>query len=116
MAHDLVIERAEGDAGCDVLRLTGRIDARSASHLIEECRDTLLAERHLILNLAGVTFLSSSGIGTLLVLSERFEEIGKSVRFASASELVRSSIELLSLESFLKFHDSEDEARRKLAA
>jgi anti-anti-sigma factor len=116
MAHDLVIERAQGDSTCDVLRLTGRIDARSASHLIEECRQTLVAGRHLVLNLAGVTFLSSSGIGTLLVLSERFDEIGKTVSFASASDLVRSSIELLSLETFLRFHDSEDEARRKLAA
>lgn len=116
MAHDLVIEHAEGDVTCDVLRLTGRIDARSASYLIEECRHTLVAGRHLVLNLAGVTFLSSSGIGTLLVLSERFDEVGKTVRFASASDLVRSSIELLSLESFLRFYDSEDEARRKQAA
>src|SRR5213593_4886802 len=110
MDESLQIMASEDNAGVIVLRLKGRLDGHASPMLVDRCSGALEARLHLILNLSELTFLSSSGIGALLVLSEDFRDRGVSVRLAGATKTVRLAIVLLNLEGYLLLHDSEEAA------
>ena len=85
----------------------GRLDAKTAPRLLEHC----LAARHpkaeLVLRLTEITFLSSSGVGMLLVLSDRCKADGGSLRIEAPSVAVRAPLELLNLHRFLNLDGGE---------
>jgi anti-anti-sigma factor len=116
MSEQVSFEVAAGPGGLDVLRVSGRLDARTSPQLIEQCVPVRDRGKHLILNLKGVTFLSSSGIGSLLALTEEFRERGASLRLAEPSATVREAVELLNLQEFLALYDTEADAAREQAA
>lgn len=93
-----------------VLRVEGRLDGENAPRLLERGGAVADTGRDLVLSLAGVTFLGSSGVGALLALHEQFEERGRVARFAALSEEARVVIELLDLGPYLAIHATEDEA------
>lgn len=97
-----------------VLRVSGRIETKSASQLLHRCAAVRNAGQDLVLNLANVSFIASSGIGALLALTEQFRESGTQVRFAAMSTAVESVIRLLNLDQFLSIEASEEDAVRSL--
>jgi anti-sigma B factor antagonist len=99
-----------------VLRIQGRLDTKSASQLLKRCTVVSNAGQNLVLNLAEVSFIASSGIGALLALVEQFKETTGTVRFASLSSAVESVIKLLNLDQFLTIDPTEDEAFAALEA
>jgi len=100
----------------EVIRVKGRVDARTSPLLIERCAAARDAGHSLVLNLREVSFLSSSGIGSLLALTEEFREKGGALGLAELSPIVREAIDLLNLEEFLAVFDRADDAIRDLAA
>jgi anti-anti-sigma factor len=72
--------------------------------------------QNLVLNLAEVSFMGSSGIGALLVLVEQFQEQAGVVRLASPSPAVEEVIKLLNLDRFLAIDPSEDKALSEIGA
>jgi anti-anti-sigma factor len=100
-----------------VVRTEGRLDAKTAPRLLEVCLTARTADApHLVLNLTDVTFLSSSGVGVLLVLAERTRSEGGSLRIAAPSAAVKGPLELLNLHRFLTIDESEAEALAALGA
>lgn len=99
-----------------LLRLSGTLDATGASALDEHVRGILAGGRHLILNMEGISFLSSTGIGVLLALNEDYREHGLDLRVSTPSKAVVAPIELLCLDRFLQICGSDEEARAGLAA
>jgi anti-anti-sigma factor len=100
-----------GDARARVLRVSGRLDARSAQDLVAQCQ-TLLDQGHknVVISMSGVSFVASSGIGSLLALTESFQDAGGSLRLAHLSHAVRSVVDLLNLGQFLAIDATEEEA------
>jgi anti-anti-sigma factor len=91
--------------------LNGRLDAKNAQTFVARCRE--LREkgvRRLVVNLAGVGFVASSGIGILLALTEEYQDAGGSVHLAELSEPVRSVLDLLNLTQFLAIVPTEEAA------
>jgi anti-anti-sigma factor len=115
MDESLKITAVQGSGGNIVLSLKGRIDGHSTPLLMERCSAALNAGLHLILNLSQVSFVSSSGIGAFLALSEDFRERGTSLRLAGMSKPVHLAITLLNLEDFLLIDENEEAAVRALA-
>ena len=106
-----------GDRGrIAVLRVSGRLDSDTAPRLIEQCSSVQAEGLNLVINLSGVSFLGSSGVGALLVLVEQFQQQAGAVHFAAISESARSVVDLLDLEDYLPVHESEDDAFRALEA
>ena len=99
-----------------LLRVRGRLDARSAPHLQEVASRVRMRQLHLILDLSGVTFMASSGLGSLLSLAEEFRQSEFRLRLASPSTAVTSVIQLLNLQTFLAIDASEEEALHALEA
>jgi anti-anti-sigma factor len=102
MTSEFHIEETTTARGTCVLRVHGRLDARSASTLTRHCAGVRGAGRSAVLNLAGVTFVASSGIGTLLALVEEFRQSNQSLRLAALSPAVDSVVRLLQLDPFLQ--------------
>ncbi|HUK62685.1 MAG TPA: STAS domain-containing protein, partial [Dongiaceae bacterium] len=76
MNSDLAIETVACEDGMFVLRVRGRLDARSAPLLSSRCVELRGQGRRLILNMSGVTFIASSGIGALLAMVEECRHAG----------------------------------------
>jgi len=85
-----------------VLYVSGRIDAAAAQVLREECAALRAAgNKRLVVSLADVSFVSSSGLGSFLVISEEFKGTGGNVIFAAPVHSVRHVLKLLNLDQFL---------------
>lgn len=116
MSEALTFEDLGTRGRTDLIRVTGRLDARTSPQLMERCVAARDGGRNLVLNLRNVSFLSSSGIGSLLVLSEEFRERGNTMSLAETSPTVREAIELLNLQAFITLHATEQDALREQAA
>ena len=93
-----------------LLRVAGRLDAKSAPVLTQRCSAYRIEGRDLILNLAGVSFVASSGLGALLSIAEEFQQAGCSLRLACPSTAVLSVIRLLNLDPFLAIDKTEEDS------
>jgi anti-sigma B factor antagonist len=99
-----------------VLRVGGRLDARTTPQLLAGCSKARKPGGQVVLNLAEVSFVSSSGVGALLAIAEEARLSGGGLRISPPSTAVRSAIELLNLDQFLTIDESEQQALDALEA
>ena len=98
---------AAGMRGNAVLfRVSGRVDARSSARFLDHCLEACAPRANLVVNMAEVTFLSSSGVGALMVLSERTLSQGVRLRLV-LSGAAHAPLRLLKLDRFLNIDASE---------
>lgn len=120
MSEDFTLTAGDGRGRAAVLRVHGRLDARSSPELMRRCQEARAGlpdgRAHLVLNLAEVSFLSSAGVGVLLALAEGSREDGGSLRLAPVSSAARSVLDVLNLQHFLTIDASEDAALNALKA
>ena len=110
MHDDLKITSNEGRGRTALLKVTGRLDGKTAGKLISACDEERKKGANLVLNLSEVSFIASSGIGALLSVAERYKGQGARLGFASVSPAVSSVVGLLNLEQFLSIFGSDEEA------
>jgi anti-anti-sigma factor len=115
MAETLKIEVDRSHGRAVVLRVRGRIDGRTAPDLMQRGLAEQAPDHILILNLSGVDFVSSAGVGAIMVLSDTASRQGGAVRLAPASDAVLSVLRLLNLDRYLTIDDSETTALRAAA-
>jgi anti-anti-sigma factor len=111
MRSEFEITDVTGHEPIALIRVRGRLDLKNAKDLMDHCR-RLNAEgrKQLVLNLSAVTFVASSGIGTLLALTEEFKESGGDLQLVALSYAVQSVVNLLNLTQFLHIEKNEAEA------
>ena len=93
-----------------VLQAQGKLDASTAPILLEKCAQIQANGQDLVLNLSGITFLGSSGVGAMLVLVEQFAEQAGKIHFAALSEPVRTVVDLLDMSQYLPIHATVEDA------
>ncbi len=100
--------RAEGLA---ILHLSGRLDLASASKFKNQVTE-LLGDGALvvILDLAKVSFVDSSGLGAIVAGLKAARQNGGDLRLAGAQEQMRSLLELTTLISVLRPFSTIQEA------
>lgn len=107
MSDQLEITRGSGSDGTSILRLRGRMEAGGAQQLRERCSE--LREEgnsRLVIDLDGVSFVASSGLGTFLLLTEEFRAAGGKLTLAAPQGGVVQVLELLNLDQFLDISPS----------
>ena len=117
MADNFEITRGEAPAGAALLRLAGRLDARNAQALVQECqrlRDD--GRTRVVVNLSRISFVASSGIGSMLALTELLNDAGGRLILVEISDAVRSVVELLNLTQFLNVEATEADALQAIGA
>jgi anti-sigma B factor antagonist len=98
---------ADSQPGRSIIRVGGEIDMLTAPAL----RETLLAKvdvpaADVVLDLDGVSFLASTGLGVLVEAAQRAEAAGTALRLVCSSRAVTRPLELTGLNQLLDVHDS----------
>jgi anti-sigma B factor antagonist len=110
MAEPFRVETVHPDEHTLLLRVHGCLDASNAPSFVQQCHVARKNGRNLVLNLSGVSFIASSGIGALLALAEDMQENSGTLRLVALSTAVDSVIRLLNLDQFLTILATEQEA------
>ena len=94
-----------------VVTMTGRLDGFGAQQLDESLREIVPDDtRSVILNLAGVDYLSSAGIRVFLRLKKRLKQRGGSLALANVREFPRNVLEMAGFLNVLELYPSVKDA------
>lgn len=107
----------EQQGAVTVLRLEGRLDATWAQHVATQAQEALRDGRHhLLLDAAGISYLSSAGIRVLIQLRRDVAAVQGSFRIVSPSEFVEKTLRLAGLDELLTAGDITAFATQAAAA
>ena len=100
MTDFTIDERSRGDGA--ELALSGDLDM-SATFVLEPVLDRLLADvpNELVLDLAGVPFVDSSGLGLLIATHERADRAGVDMAIAGAGPEIQRVFQIAGLDGVL---------------
>ena len=116
MDNNVVITRTATHGRVAILKVEGRLDWKAASQLLTRGGEVAAEGRDLVINLEGVTLISSSGLGALLALTEQFQEQSGSVRLVQLSPVVKAVLDLVDLEDVVTIDPDEATALQNLKA
>lgn len=108
MLFDLRVTERDGWA---VVAVLGELDVASAPRLRQEMVSLASNGRALVvLDLHGVDFLDSTGLGVIVGALKRLRGLGGDLRLVGGAPTVRKVFELTGLDAVLGLHDSIDSA------
>ncbi len=94
-----------------VITVTGRIDSATAAELETTIRSVIdNGQKHLILDLGAVDFLSSSGLRVMVTTMKTLRKVGGEVCVAQPSERVVSSLSIAGLDTLFHSFESREAA------
>ncbi len=101
-----------------LIELSGRASRNHETHGLEATLDRLLAEnvRKFVLDLSGVNYMDSMGVGLLSFCADKVREAGGTLRVAGANGLVREVLSITRLDTVLDLFPSAEEACRAFTA
>ena len=106
------------DDGVAVVTVTGDVDVATCAALRDSLLQVIADEnfRGLVVNLAGVSFIDSTGIGVLVGAWRRTKATDGDLALASTSRQAQSVLDATGLTKVLSIYGSEEEAVQALAA
>lgn len=111
MSKALEVSIIESREQAVAVALKGCLDAEGTAVFKRECHEFLTQGfSYLIANMEEVTFISSSGVGALLVADEDFEMAGGGLYCVALSPEVHSVFKILDLEDVLTTAATTEEA------
>jgi anti-sigma B factor antagonist len=110
MAEDLLLHTTEtGD--WTVIEVKGEVDLYSAPRLKELIGDLVAGGRNRIaVELEGVEFMDSTGLGVLIGGLKRCREAGGTLSLVAPTEPVRKVLSITGLDKVFPIHDTTSEA------
>src|SRR5689334_23067847 len=100
----------EGDIA--VLALDGRLNLVAAPSLRTAVEETVPETPRVVVDLSGVTFMDSSGLGALIAGLKRARQAQGDLRIAGANEQVLTVLRLTNLDKVLKPQETVEAACR----
>jgi anti-sigma B factor antagonist len=97
--------------GVLVVDCAGRIVFGEESAYLRDTLKKLLTERNgLVVNLAGITYIDSGGLGTLVGLYTTARNLGGSIKLANLTHRVSDLLQVTKLVTIFDVYDSEQKA------
>ena len=97
--------------GATVLKVAGSVDAVTAPRLSEALQAAVAGgEPRVVVDLAGVTYVSSAGLRAILSGVKAARTAGGDLAVAAAQPQVREVFELAGLTTIVDFHDAVEAA------
>ena len=95
-----------------VLGLTGRVTLGKNAETVREVIDLQLSEgiHNIVLNLAGVSFIDSAGLGILVANLAKAKAAGGMLKLAEPQDRVKNAIELTRLTGLFPLYATEQDA------
>jgi anti-anti-sigma factor len=96
----IAVQRAPDEV---VLHLAGEIDVLTVTNLSAIVNEALAAEppARIVLDMAGVTFCDSQGLGTLVVLSRKAQHAGSLLALTNVGDFLMRVLDITGLRSAL---------------
>ncbi|MGD9852932.1 MAG: STAS domain-containing protein [Nitrospirales bacterium] len=108
MSIEIVIR---GTTGATVVDFHGRLDLHSRWHVKAVMNQCCFTEtEHLILNLQGLLFVDSAGLGFLVISSRKFKDLNRRISWVYSPGFVGDLISQLQLHELIPLCQSEQEA------
>lgn len=106
----LKITSKQSDA-VTVVHCNGRIVfGEEAANLREQVKNLLTTQKHIVLNLGGVSYIDSGGLGTLVGLYTSARAAGGDIRLANLTQRVGDQLQITKLVTVFDVFDSEEKA------
>jgi anti-sigma B factor antagonist len=97
--------------GVTVVHCNGRIVfGEEAAALREQVKNLLTTQKHLVLNLGGVSYIDSGGLGTLVGLYTSARALGGDIKLANLTQRVGDQLQITKLVTVFEVFDSEEKA------
>jgi len=97
--------------GILVVDCAGRIVFGEESAYLRDAVKKLIAEQQrLVLNLSGITYIDSGGLGTLVALYTTARNLGGSVKLANLTQRVGDLLQVTKLVTIFEVYDNEQKA------
>jgi anti-sigma B factor antagonist len=107
---DLKVETRESD-GVVVVSCHGRIlFGEEASALRQELKRALSSSRRIVLNLAGVSYIDSGGLGTLVGVYSSARSAGADIKLSGLGQRLRDVLQVTKLVTVFETYDGEQQA------
>ncbi len=111
-----MLEIKDEGGGSKLLSLSGRLDANTGKQLKEKIQGMVdKDDKRLILNLSGVEFIDSSGLGSLVACYRLASKAGGEIRLCCLQETVRSLMELTRLHRLFEIFDDPEAAQENFS-
>lgn len=97
--------------GVTVVSCTGRIVfGDEANALRENLKSILKSSRQIVLNLAGVSYIDSGGLGTLVGLYSSARSAGADIKLTGLGHRIRDVLQITKLATVFEVYDNEQQA------
>ena len=97
--------------GVAIVDCSGRIVFGEESALLRDTLKKLIGEnKQIVLNLAGISYIDSGGLGTLVALYTTAQNAGGAVKLANLTQRVGDLLQVTKLLTVFEVYDSEDKA------
>lgn len=96
--------------GCAVLTISGEVDVYTAPAFRERMLQLLDADPVLVIDLSGLAFIDSTGLGVLVAGRNRALELGGAVAFVCTQDRILKLLRITGLDSVFDVHAEVDEA------
>jgi anti-sigma B factor antagonist len=97
--------------GIAVVDCDGRlVFGEESASLRDAVRSLLLINKNIVLNLGGVNYIDSGGLGTLVALYTTARNAGGAIRLASLTQRVGDLLQVTKLVTIFEVHDSVEQA------
>jgi anti-sigma B factor antagonist len=101
--------------GCTVLEVRGELDLATSPQLREGLQRLVDAgDRQVVVDLAGVGFMDSSGLGALVVMFKALRAVGGRLCLAGVQPAVQSVLTVTSVDRAIDVYDSVQAAEAAL--
>jgi anti-anti-sigma factor len=101
-------KQAESNDKQTVIRLKGKLSLETVHNFIQSVRPEPVA--HLVLDMSGVSFLDSAGVGALVQIFVHRRNVGKAFALAGLTKQGAAVIQVAGLNKLLPIHASVAEA------
>jgi anti-sigma B factor antagonist len=106
----LKIETRQAD-GVTIMSCQGRIVfGEEATALRENLKRILNSSRQIVLNLAGVSYIDSGGLGTLVGVYSSARAAGAEIKLSGLGQRLRDVLQITKLVTVFEVYDTEQEA------
>ncbi|MFC6022846.1 STAS domain-containing protein [Plantactinospora solaniradicis] len=111
---DLLLSVRPG-RGCTVLEVRGELDMATSPQLRERLQRLVDAgDRQVVVDLAEVGFMDSSGLGVLVLIFKALRDVGGRLCLAAAQPAVRSVLTITSVDRAIHLYDSVEAAEAEV--
>ena len=100
---------------CTIMKVVGRLDTISTTKFDSHWQEwVLLGGRRLVLDLSELTYVSSSGLGSIVALTKRLKDLEGSIVIAGLKGVVREVFEISTLDRVIPMGEDVAAALEKV--